>query len=405
MARFIPRRWDSGRAVLRHRVARRGAIGETLTMPAPLTRPALSRALLARQLLVERAKMPVRDAVEHLVGIQAQAPKPPYFALWSRLTDFDPLELSLLLEGRELVRLSVMRGTVHLVSDRDALQLRALTQPLHEAAVRTAPLAGQLGGEDPWQIAEAARELLAAQPLTGNELGLRLQERWPQVEARALAMTARYLLPLVQLPPRGLWGRSGQPVVDTVERWLGRPPAAEPSVEAMVLRYLGAFGPASVRDAQAWSGLTRLGEVLERLRPQLRVFQDEAGRELFDLPDAPRPDPELPLPVRFLAEYDNIILSHADRSRLLDEPIRRALVSKNGQVPGTFLVDGRVRGTWKADTSRKTATLTLTPFGRLDDEAERALAEEGERLLAFATDGRPGPHPVTFAAPHPERPA
>ncbi|MEW2217767.1 winged helix DNA-binding domain-containing protein [Streptomyces sp. NPDC006990] len=366
-------------------------------MPALLTRPALSRALLARQLLVERARMPVRDAVEHLVGIQAQAPRPPYFALWSRLADFDPQELSLQLEGRGLVRLSTMRGTVHLVSDRDALQLRALTQPLHESAVRT-NLAKRLGGEDPWQVAEAARELLAERPLTGSELGARLQERWPHLEARPLWMTARYLLPLVQLPPRGLWGRSGQPVLDTVERWLGRSPAAEPGVETMVLRYLGAFGPASARDAQAWSGLTRLGEVLERLRPQLRVFRDEAGRELFDLPDAPRPDPELPLPVRFLAEYDNIVLSHADRSRLLDEPVRRTLAGRNGQVPGTFLVDGRVRGMWKADTSRKAARLTLTPFEELDEAAEQALAEEGERLLAFATDGRPGPHTVTFAA-------
>ncbi|WP_431982162.1 winged helix DNA-binding domain-containing protein [Streptomyces qinglanensis] len=366
-------------------------------MPALLTRPALSRALLARQLLVERARMPVRDAVEHLVGIQAQAPRPPYFALWSRLADFDPQELSLQLEGRGLVRLSTMRGTVHLVSDRDALELRALTQPLHESAVRT-NLAKQLGGEDPWQVAEAARELLAEHPLTGSELGSRLQERRPHLEARPLWMTARYLLPLVQLPPRGLWGRSGQPVVDTVERWLGRSPAAEPCVETMVLRYLGAFGPASARDAQTWSGLTRLGEVLERLRPQLRVFRDEAGRELFDLPDAPRPDPGLPLPVRFLAEYDNIVLSHADRSRLLDEPVRRTLAGRNGQVPGTFLVDGRVRGMWKADTSRKAATLTLTPFEHLDEEAEQALAEEGQRLLAFATDGRPGPHTVSFTA-------
>ncbi|WP_432109255.1 winged helix DNA-binding domain-containing protein [Streptomyces sp. AA1529] len=365
-------------------------------MPALLTRPALSRALLARQLLVERARMPVRDAVEHLVGIQAQAPRPPYFALWSRLADFDPQELSLQLEGRGLVRLSTMRGTVHLVSDRDALQLRALTQPLHENAVRT-NLAKQLGGEDPWRVAEAARELLAERPLTGSELGARLQERWPHLAARPLWMTARYLLPLVQLPPRGLWGRSGQPVLDTVERWLGRSPAAEPGVETMVLRYLGAFGPASARDAQTWSGLTRLGEVLERLRPQLRVFRDEAGRELFDLPDAPRPDPELPLPVRFLAEYDNIVLSHADRSRLLDEPVRRTLAGRNGQVPGTFLVDGRVRGMWKADTSRKAARLTLTPFEELTGEVEQALAEEGERLLAFATDGRPGPHTVAFA--------
>ncbi|NSC21894.1 winged helix DNA-binding domain-containing protein [Streptomyces albus subsp. chlorinus] len=373
-------------------------------MPALLTRPALNRALLARQFLLERARMPVAAAVEHLVGLQAQAPRPPYFALWSRIADFDPAELSRLLESRELVRLSVMRGTVHLVGAADALQLRALTQPLHVGALRGS-YAKKLGGEDPWRVAEAARDLLAAEPLTTAQLGERLQERWPGLEPRALAMTARYLLALVQLPPRGLWGRSGQPVVDTVERWLGRPVAAEPCVETVVLRYLGAFGPASVRDAQTWSGLTRLAEVLERLRPQLRVFTDEAGRELFDLPEAPRPDPGLPAPVRFLAEYDSVVLSHADRSRLMDEPVRRALATRNGQVPGTFLVDGRVRGVWKVRTGGRAATLALTPFEELDDEAERALTEEGERLLAFATDGRPGPREVTVTAPRPAGPA
>ena len=366
--------------------------------PTRLTRPALSRALLARQLLTERARMPVRQAVEHLVGIQAQAPKPPYFALWTRLADFDPHELSRQLEERELVRVSVMRGTVHLVSDSDARQLRPLTQRIHESALRT-NYGKALAGEDPGQIAEAARELLAEGPRTGSELGALLQERWPRLEARALSMTARYLLPLVQVPPRGLWGRSGPPALDTLERWLGASPAAEPCVETMVLRYLGAFGPASVRDAQTWSGLTRLAEVLERLRPQLRVFADEEGRELFDLPDAPRPDPELPLPARFLAEYDNLVLSHADRSRLMDDAVRRSLATKNGQVPGTFLLDGRVRGTWKTDTRRKTATLTLTPFGRLSAEQERALTEEGERLLAFATGGGPGPYTVEIARP------
>ncbi|WP_327392246.1 winged helix DNA-binding domain-containing protein [Streptomyces sp. NBC_01186] len=365
--------------------------------PARLTRPALTRALLARQFLIERPRMPVREAVEHLVGIQAQAPKPPYFALWTRLADFDPRELSRQLEDRELVRISVMRGTVHLVSDSDAVQLRPLTQRIHESALRTS-YGKALDGEDPGRIAEAARRLLAAGPCTGTELGVLLQERWPHLEARALSMTARYLLPLVQVPPRGLWDRSGRPVLDTLESWLDRPLTPEPCVETMVLRYLGAFGPASVRDAQAWSGLTRLKEVLERLRPQLRVFTDEEGRELYDLPEAPRPDPELPLPARFLAEYDNVILSHADRSRLLDEAVRRSLATKNGQVPGTFLLDGRVRGSWKADTRRKTATLTLTPFGRLTDDEERTLAEEGERLLAFATDGGPGPHTVEFAA-------
>lgn len=372
-------------------------------MPAVLTRPALSRALLARQFLLERARMPVREAVEQLAGLQAQAPEPPYIALWSRLADFDPGELSRLLESREVVRLSVMRGTVHLVSDRDALQLRALTQPLHEAAARTTRSA-RLAAADPRQVAAAARALLAAEPLTGAELGDRLHTQWPDEEPRALAMTARLLLPLVQIPPRGLWGRSGRPRVATAENWLGRPPAAEPCVETMVLRYLGAFGPASVRDVQAWSGLTRLGEVVERLRPQLRVFADETGRELFDLPHAPRPDAEVPLPVRFLARYDSLVLAHADRSRILDEPVRRTLAGRNGQVPGTFLVDGRVGGVWRSDTRRRTATLTLTPFGQLADGTRQALAEEGERLLRFVTDGAPGPHSVTFAAPAPPSP-
>ncbi|WP_369204778.1 winged helix DNA-binding domain-containing protein [Streptomyces sp. PU-14G] len=373
-------------------------------MPAALTRPALSRALLARQFLIERARMPALAALEHLVGLQVQAPGPPYFALWSRLEGFDPGELARLLTDREAVRITVMRGTLHLVSDRDALQLRALTRVVTERALRS-HYARALGEVDVWQVAQAARDLLAEGPMTGSVLGDRLRERWPGVEARALSMAARYLLPLVQVPPRGLWGRSGQPLLETVETWLGRPVAAEPCVETMVLRYLGAFGPASVRDAQTWSGLTRLGEVMERLRPQLRVFTDEQGRELFDLPEAPRPHAELPVPVRFLAEYDSLVLSHADRSRLMDEPVRRALATRNGQVPGTFLVDGRVRGTWKADTGRKAACLTLTPFGRLADEAEQALAEEGERLLEFATDGRPVPRQVTFAAPRPPGPA
>ncbi|RCG18272.1 winged helix DNA-binding domain-containing protein [Streptomyces diacarni] len=367
-------------------------------MPAVLTRPALSRALLARQFLIERTRMPVLDALEHLVGLQAQAPMPPYFALWSRLAGFDPGGLAGMLTDREAVRMTVMRGTIHLVSARDALQLRALTRVVTERALR-ANYARALGETDTWQVAQAARDLLAEGPMTGSALGERLRERWPGVEARALSMAARCLLPLVQVPPRGLWGRSGQPLLETVETWLGRPVPAEPCVETMVLRYLGAFGPASVRDVQTWSGLTRLGEVVERLRPQLRVFADEAGRELFDLPEAPRPHTELPLPVRFLAEYDNLVLSHADRSRLMDEPVRRALATRNGQVPGTFLVDGRVRGTWKADTGRGPARLTLTPFERLANEAEQALAEEGERLLEFAANGREGPRQVTFAAP------
>ncbi|MDJ1133282.1 winged helix DNA-binding domain-containing protein [Streptomyces iconiensis] len=364
-------------------------------LPAPLTPRALGRAFLARQLLAERARTTPLEAVEHLVGLQAQAPRPPYFGLWTRVAGFDAGELSTLLQERRVVRICVMRGTVHLVSDRDAVQLYPLTRSAHERAFASGH-GKRLGGADPAAVVEAARELLKEGPMAAADFGPSLHRRWPEAEERSLGMAARYLLPLVQLPPRGLWGRSGRPVLATVESWLDRPLAVEPSLETMVLRYMGAFGPASVRDVQTWSGLTRLGEVVERLRPQLRVFTDEAGRELFDLPDAPRPDPELPLPVRFLAEYDNAILSHADRTRIMDEEVRRALAGKNGQVPGTFLVDGRVHGTWKAETGQKSATLTLTCFGALSGEDRDALEKEGQALLAFATDGAPGPHRIVF---------
>ena len=151
----------------------------------------------------------------------------------------------------------------------------------------------------------------------------------------------------------------------------------------MVLRYLGAFGPASVKDAQTWSGLTRLGEVFERLRPRLKTFRDEGGKELFDLPDAPRPDPGVPAPARFVPAFDNLILSHADRARVMADDHRKAIASLNGMVPATFLVGGFVGGTWRTEMTRGKATLSIEPFEPLPNEDRDALAEEGERLLRF----------------------
>ncbi|HEX5914286.1 MAG TPA: winged helix DNA-binding domain-containing protein, partial [Rubrobacter sp.] len=188
---------------------------------------------------------------------------------------------------------------------------------------------------------------------------------------------------LVQVPPRGVWGRSGPAAHTTAESWLGRPLDSSPSIEDIVLRYLGAFGPATVKDVQTWSGLTRLGEVVERLRPRLRVFRDESGKELFDVPDAPMPDPDIPAPPRFLPEFDNLILSHADRTRFIADEYRKALTSKYGMVPAAFLVDGFVRGTWKSERSRGRATQEIKPFEPLAREHRAALAEEGERLLRF----------------------
>ncbi len=354
-----------------------------------LSRRALNRALLERQMLLRRRELSALETLEHLVGMQAQAPEPPYTGLWTRIERFNPDELSCLIEDRRAVRIALMRNTVHLVSARDCLRLRPLVQPVIERGLRASRADREgIQGVDIEALATAARVLLEERPLTAKELGGLLGERWPDRDPTSLARAVRHLLPLVQVPPRGLWGKSGQTAHTTAESWLGRPLDPDYSPDEMVLRYLGAFGPASVKDAQTWSGLTRLGQVLERLRPRLVAFSDEHGRELFDLPEAPRPDPDVSSPPRFVAAFDNLILSHVDRTRIIADEYRRAIASMNGMVPATFLVDGFVRGTWKTERTRRTLTLVIQPFERLSMEDRDALAEEGERLLRFVARSR-----------------
>jgi Winged helix DNA-binding domain len=344
----------------------------------------LNRATLERQMLLRRRELPALDAIEHLVGMQAQAPSPPYVGLWTRLEGFHPDELGRLITERRAVRIALMRNTVHLVSARDCLAFRPLMQPvLDRTLYSTRANRARLDGMDIEALVAAGRALLEEKPRTAKELGMLLQEQWPERDPTSLARAIRHLLPLVQVPPRGVWGRSGPAAHTTAESWLGRPLDPSPSIEDIVLRYLGAFGPATVKDVQTWSGLTRLGEVVERLRPRLRVFRDESGKELFDVPDAPMPDPDIPAAPRFLPEFDNLILSHADRTRFIADEYRKALTSNYGMVPAAFLVDGFVRGTWKSERSRGRATQEIKPFEPLAREHRAALAEEGERLLRF----------------------
>jgi hypothetical protein len=341
---------------------------------------ALNRATLARQLLLERSTTGVFDAVEHLVGLQAQVPHNPYLALWSRLEGFEPEELSQLLDNRRVVRIVVMRGTLHLVSAEDALVLRALAQPvLDQEMARHGEFAASLRGRDLAPAMAFARGLLAEAPRTGGELRAAMAERFPEEDAAAFAFACRNLLGLVQVPPRGLWRRSGIVRSTTVEAWLGRPLAAAPSIDDVVVRYLAAFGPATVADVATWSRLTGLREVLERLRPRLAVFRDERGRELFDVPDGPRPDPDTPAPVRFLPEYDNLLLSHADRSRFLSDDERRQLSAGTRAVKGSVLHDGRGIGTWRMDGD----ALVVDHLVPLAKRAAAAIEAEGRRALAF----------------------
>ena len=344
---------------------------------------ALNRALLARQLLLRRWKLPAAKAIERLIGMQAQAPNAPYVGLWTRLERFRHEELARLITDRRAVRIALMRGTVHLVTAGDCLSLRPLLQPVFDRDLRAnTNHAPALRAMDISALAAAGRALVEAHPRTMAELRVLLQKRWPRRDAASLAYGVRDLLPLVQVPPRGIWGVGGLPRLTTAEAWLGRPLAPQPSPDEMVLRYLAAFGPATVRDIHTWSGLN-LGEIVERLRPRLRSFRDERGAELFDLPNGPRPDPHTSAPPRFLPEYDNVLLSHADRSRIVADEYRARLMTVNGQIIGTVLVDGFVRATWKIKRHRCTATLTVTPFKRLAKKDAASVTEEGVRLLTF----------------------
>ncbi|WP_377270013.1 winged helix DNA-binding domain-containing protein [Peterkaempfera sp. SMS 1(5)a] len=354
--------------------------------PPVLTRRELNRALLSRQLLLERAAMPAADALEHLVGMQAQAPNPPYLGLWTRLAGFRLEELAGLIKDRSAVRLVLMRSTIHLVTARDCVLLRPV---LEEALARSlqGTFGRQLADLDLAEVAALGRRLVEEEPLTIGGLGSRLVERWPERDGFALANAVRNLVPLVQIPPRGLWGESGQAVHTTAESWLGGPSAGDSVPDATVLRYLAAFGPASVKDMQTWSGMTRLAAAVKRLRPRLAVFRDENGQELFDLLEAPRPGPETAAPVRFLPEFDNILLSHADRSRILTDEQRRLIFTRNGLIRSTFLVDGFVAGLWRIEQQRGSATLMVEPFAPLRSGERAAVADEGARLLAFAAAG------------------
>ncbi|MFD3694570.1 winged helix DNA-binding domain-containing protein [Streptomyces sp. NPDC058646] len=345
---------------------------------------ALNRATLARQLLLSRAEMSAQDAVTHLLGLQAQNVKPPYFQLHARLAGFRPAELAGLMESREVVRMVTMRSTIHTHTAHDALTLRPLVQPARDREVNY--FRKGLDGVDLERLGACARDFVESEPRTMGEIREALLAQWPGADPQALSVAARCRLPLVQVTPRGVWGRSGQVRLTTVERWLGRAAGQAQPVDEVVLRYLGAFGPASVKDMQVWAGLTRLREAFERLRPGLAVFRDGNGVELFDLPDAPRPDPDTPAPPRFLPEFDNLLLSHADRSRVVAPEIKGRTWTGN-QAHRTLLVDGFLAGLWKPDG----AGVTVELFGTVSRARKDEIVAEGERMIAAMADRDPDP--------------
>ena len=368
-----------------------------MTATTVLSRRALNRATLERQLLLRRWEMSSLQAIEHLVGLQAQTPHTWYVGLWTRLANCRADDVANLLKERQVVRIALMRSTIHLVTGSDALALRPLVQPVIDRSMN-GNFGRHLTGLNRDALIAAGREVIDRQPRTFSELGRVLAQRWPDRDEASLAQAIRAWVPLAQVPPRGIWGASGPAAHASLETWLGKELRRGYPVTEMIVRYLAAFGPASVRDMQTWSGLTRLSEVVERLRPRVLMFRDEHGVELFDLPDAPRPDPDTPAPARFLYDFDNLLLSHADRTRVITDGYHQQNFDVHGPMPRIVLLDGFTAGTWTLATQRGTATLMIRPFQKLSTEDADALTNEGAAVLAFATAGA-RVHDIQFAHP------
>ncbi|MFI5262341.1 MAG: winged helix DNA-binding domain-containing protein [Candidatus Limnocylindrales bacterium] len=355
-----------------------------MTLPperARLDRRTLNRTVLARQHLLGRVALPLPAAIEQLIGLQAQVPRDPYISLWSRLRDFRPGDLERLLLERQAVRMTLMRTTLHLVTAADVRGLRAVMQDVCERGFRSSPFRRQLDGVELDELRAVGAAICGEHPRTMPELGRLLGERWPTHDRTALAYAVRYLVPVVQVTPRGLLRRSGVPRVTTLDAWLGRPGDGGPVVpdpDEVVLRYLRAFGPATVADIRTWSWLTGLKPLVERLRPRLRSYRDAAGRELLDVADGTIMAGDVPAPVRFLGEFDNAFLSHADRSHITGDDAWGAAYLRRG----AFFVDGFLAGAWRASEVEGRAVIAVeprTPMGTARDE----VAAEADALLQF----------------------
>ena len=361
-----------------------------------LTVRQLNRATLSRQMLLARADRSPTDAVAMLAGMQAQEPRPPFIGLWSRLNGFQRDDLLAAYQERRVVRATLMRGTLHTFTAADYRDFRATLQ---SALTRMWQGLGARGaGIDPAAVVLAAAEILAEGALTFNELRPLLAARFPEADERMLGLAVRMEVPLVMMPTRDRWGFAADSRFGLAHAWLDQP-LSPVDRETLVLRYLAAFGPASVADAQTWSGLPGLKATFAALRPRLVVFRDERGREVFDLPDTPRPDPDTPAPVRFLPDFDNLLLSHSDRRRVMaDEHAPIVKTPKNLRIRATVLVDGFVAATWRSDRKGKRAVLTVTPFAPVANGVAQEIRDEAEALVRFIEDDATT-HEVVIAAP------
>ncbi len=349
-------------------------------MSTTLSNRTLNRTLLARQLLLERTSMPIVDAVEHLGGLQAQAPIPPYLALWTRLKPYKVDALSKLIIDRSLVRMTLWRGTLHLISASDVYLMRTALQPELNKWARIVMAPAHRVEIDLDKLARITREYIDTEPRTVAEIGAYLEEHFPEAKARDLSTQAQMLVPMIQVPPRGIWGVGGVPQNVAMATWLGRELPTEAAVPELIKRYLRAFGPATLADMQAWSRLIGLKAHAADL--DLVRYKNEDGKELLDVPDGLIVSEDVPAPARLLPAFDNVLLGHADRTRIMSEEARsRWGAVRNGVFPPTFLVDGFLRGTWNVVETKDTATLTIEPYVKTTKKDLAGVVREAKAVL------------------------
>lgn len=350
-------------------------------MTKTLTDRQLNRATLARHLLLERSDMSIADTIAWLVGMQAQQTHDPYIGLWSRLNGFTHEGLTALIVDRTLARATTMRGTLHLHTADDLIGIRALVQPFLRS-VWQSNFRKRFGDNDEAQVLALARELLDAEPMTAGQLGKRLAERFPTAEPLAMTMLLQTSDALIQIPPTRIWGSGHAPLLTRIDNWLPAPYERPIPRQTLVRRYLAAYGPASVADMQCWSRLTKLSEVFEALRPELVSFTAPDGRELFDLPEAPRPDGDTPAPVRFMPLFENAFLGYDNRRRLLAEADETRGDFLHDAKP-SVLVDGIISAAWAIERKKGAAVLTVTPYHKLRKKDVAEIEREGSAFLRF----------------------
>lgn len=353
-----------------------------------LTVQELNRATLARQLLLERADLSALDAMKQLAGLQAQLSNPPYIGLWSRLRGFQRKDLIHLLEQRQVIRTSMMRRTLHLTTAEDYMHFRPALQALHTRHLNAYLEKNPGVGATKDYLEASLRAYLQEKPRTNVELRRKIAELLPDMDKpETLLYIIRIFLPLIQTFPGGVWGVGGSPAYTEATQWLKRSFASpEAGLRTLILSYLAAFGPASIKDIQSWSGLSRLQPAIDALRTELLTLRDEQGRELFDIPGSPLPEAEKPAPVRFIPDFDNLLLAHENRQRIIADAYRPLVFPGNSMVLPTFLVDGFVRGAWRIERTPALARLLIQPFEPLTNEAMAALRTEGEHLLQWSAE-------------------